>query len=961
MQKRMYGIQGTDFKGFGVGHQDASVMIGGTFHNSTLLMNGEVFTNGWVSTVIGGSGGDNTRGFVNPGIKNQVYFDKSGSRGRVVLPDSRNQYYKLFDFEKQPNASYSVGNSCNLAFHPRYYYEILSGVSDQLWRTKDNGSSWELIRDFNGGKIVQIEQSIRNPNLIYVVQLFGTQNQNTKLWKSDDAGQSWDDVSPGFPSYSYYPFQVSIHSQNDQTVYLARLSQYANSSSLDGEKVYISDNGANSWSNISGSNLNGELLTNMVHQKGSDGFYLGTRRAVYYIDNSLSEWELYNNNMPVSTFSTKLVPSYSTEKIINATNRGVFESPFNNVSAPIAIPSLQQQVIECVLDTAFFGDMSVLSGVNSSWNWSFPGGTPASSNNKSPKVVYSEPGNYTVTLQVSDQNGSSSTTVESMVTVLPNCSILGVPGKALSLNGSGGHMETSPINETLTEMTIMAWIKPDGFQQGTVSIAHWQGPAGNATGLYLDQSNQLKFQWAGSHLSFNSELFASPDKWSHVALVIKANQANLYLNGRSSSKPVNISNFNFNDPMLTGINATSIGPGYNGLIDELSIWNHAKTTSEVRLQRHLSILDNTRPHLLSYFQFNTDPGYIPDLVGDADGYLISGATLSNSNGPFGEGISQEKMINSAGNYNFDLPMVDLQIGPGQTPNGSVVINRLNIQPDILPQGSPPYSEAYWIINNYGSNIDFEALGLIQFNNIGFVSTSEAMTPEMIMLFKRQSNDAGVDWGMPVDMADLAIPGALGSAGFSNSITTFSQFVISRNVIVPVELISFKAEKHRETSALVSWKTGTEVNLSHFEIERSWDGRRFHPIAEIMAKAFSVGAEENYEFIDNSPGQTNIYYRLKSLDFDGGFQYSDIRSLDFSNKEITLKLFPNPVKQGQNIHMLSAGTQHAKFILFNASGQLIEEMSLEANHQFSTESLPSGSYYYILTSDTQKRSGTIIIQ
>ena len=75
--KRMFGIEGTDFWGFGSGFQDGQVMLGGTYHNATLLKDNHVYLTGWMAT----QGGDNYRGFVNFGDPRIVYHD--GGRRRL--------------------------------------------------------------------------------------------------------------------------------------------------------------------------------------------------------------------------------------------------------------------------------------------------------------------------------------------------------------------------------------------------------------------------------------------------------------------------------------------------------------------------------------------------------------------------------------------------------------------------------------------------------------------------------------------------------------------------------------------------------------------------------------------------------------------------------------------------------------------------------------------------------------
>ena len=80
--KKMNGIAGTDFWGFGSGFKDNNVMIGGTYHNGTLLKDNNTYINGWLST----DGGDNVRGFVNFGNPRIAYSDYGGK----ILSGNRN-------------------------------------------------------------------------------------------------------------------------------------------------------------------------------------------------------------------------------------------------------------------------------------------------------------------------------------------------------------------------------------------------------------------------------------------------------------------------------------------------------------------------------------------------------------------------------------------------------------------------------------------------------------------------------------------------------------------------------------------------------------------------------------------------------------------------------------------------------------------------------------------------------
>ncbi len=90
-------------------------------------------------------------------------------------------------------------------------------------------------------------------------------------------------------------------------------------------------------------------------------------------------------------------------------------------------------------------------------------------------------------------------------------------------------------------------------------------------------------------------------------------------------------------------------------------------------------------------------------------------------------------------------------------------------------------------------------------------------------------------------------------------------------VLPVELIEFSSEA-KDCKVLVQWKTQLETNFSHYELEKSEDGRNFTKLVQ-MPGIISTGSH-TYKFVDKRPKSIN-YYRLKMVDLDGTFIYSDI--------------------------------------------------------------------------------------
>jgi hypothetical protein len=117
-------------------------------------------------------------------------------------------------------------------------------------------------------------------------------------------------------------------------------------------------------------------------------------------------------------------------------------------------------------------------------------------------------------------------------------------------------------------------------------------------------------------------------------------------------------------------------------------------------------------------------------------------------------------------------------------------------------------------------------------------------------------------------------------------------------LLPLKLISFTAQLDNNNQANLKWTTVSEVNVSHFVIEKSTDGINFSDAGTVMATA-NAGDKTNYAFSDNLLNIQSgiVYYRLRSVDIDGKSQYSEIRIIrigKLSEKAITIVAYPNPV-------------------------------------------------------------------
>jgi PKD repeat protein len=419
---RMHGIQGTDFWGFQAGFKSGDIMVGGTYHNGTLIKYNDIYHGGLNTPTSGGwlaeLGGDNFRGFVNFGDNNIGYHDNGSfqfSADRATRISGRS-----FDGSKKCNTSYIDGEYGNYAFVPTNYNCFYSPVDDKLFYTDNGGLSFTEVYDFGGISVIQVKVAWSDPNTLYVTHK--TSGSATKIKKSIDRGLTWTDVTPTGAQTGNNQNRakyIEVDEQDPNKIWCILMGSQV------GNKVFQSLDGGATWTNISSASIQNERVVSIAHAYGSnDGLYLGTKRAVYYKNAGMTDWVLFNNNLPASTACAFLEPFYGEGKIRTATQRGVYQCDLYEDAPPVAMAAADIQAInlasDCDGDSVHFVDHSTVRTASATWNWSFEGGSPATSTQMNPTVAYTTPGTYDVQLIVQDAFGADTIVLSDFITVTSN-------------------------------------------------------------------------------------------------------------------------------------------------------------------------------------------------------------------------------------------------------------------------------------------------------------------------------------------------------------------------------------------------------------------------------------------------------------------------------------------------------------------------------------------------------------
>jgi hypothetical protein len=164
--------------------------------------------------------------------------------------------------------------------------------------------------------------------------------------------------------------------------------------------------------------------------------------------------------------------------------------------------------------------------------------------------------------------------------------------------------------------------------------------------------------------------------------------------------------------------------------------------------------------------------------------------------------------------------------------------------------------------------------------------------------------------------------ASSDCNFTDGNTTMIN-VITCGIVLQTEFIQFKGSLSGNIATLL-WNTKGEVNLQHYEIERSVDGTKFEKIGIVNARNLK---EANYNFSDPTPVNGKIFYRLKMLSSDQKFKYSNVIVVS-NSLEYEITKVENPFKNSINTSIILPADGQLLLQLFDARGVLVKKLNVD---------------------------------
>lgn len=274
----------------------------------------------------------------------------------------------------------------------------------------------------------------------------------------------------------------------------------------------------------------------------------------------------------------------------------------------------------------------------------------------------------------------------------------------------------------------------------------------------------------------------------------------------------------------------------------------------------------------------------------------------------------------------------------------------------VPAGIAARFERVWRVSEVNSSQASVDVGAI---NIRFDLTGNGpVTASDLRLLVDTDND-----GLFADETGITGASPLGGNVYQFSGVTaiennlrFTLATINQNQTpLPTELVSFDVKTTNSKDALLKWQTATEINNSHFSLERSLDGVQWKEFEQVQG-AGNSSTINHYSLVDTSPGKGTFFYRLKQVDFDGSFTYSKARSVYLKPTVNTVSLYPNPA---QDVVTIKGDLEELRQLeVFSSTGQRVSEfITIQGNsdreQQIDLSRLSVGIYWIKTTTQVLK--------
>ncbi len=195
------------------------------------------------------------------------------------------------------------------------------------------------------------------------------------------------------------------------------------------------------------------------------------------------------------------------------------------------------------------------------------------------------------------------------------------------VDGSNSNVKISGLDLKTLPYTVEIWINPNGYQTQYAGLFYHRSTADAGIQYARDDQvyNGVRATTGLGDYGVASEI-VEPNIWHHVAMVVTETSRSIFLDGKETKESIALSNYDFSTGNLyLGWDAALNDRAFKGLMDEVRVWNVAKTAQELE-ENKATVLNGNEPNLVAYWNFDDRAATATDASGNGLNGTITGGT-----------------------------------------------------------------------------------------------------------------------------------------------------------------------------------------------------------------------------------------------------------------------------------------------------------------------------------------------
>ena len=524
-------------------------------------------------------------------------------------------------------------------------------------------------------------------------------------------------------------------------------------------------------------------------------------------------------------------------------------------------------------------------------------------------------------------------------------------GDGLDFDGTDDYVNMGNVLNLTSAISIETWIKTDGLGSRQTIAGKGYPNTGEPYYQYhveIRAGGEIYFPLSlnGTRQTTETSATINASQWYHIACVYDGSTIKVYIDGveeSSSSASGSISTYStsFYLGAYSGHSSSNVG-NFDGIIDEVRIWNDARTIAEIQENMHKELAGN-ESNLVAYYKMSNGTG---TSLTDNSSNSNTGTLTNMDNSDW---VTSYAVIGDLGSsYKTDVEGIWKVSGTNESDASTGL---------TMTVGSALSTGNFAVFGNNNTNATSTSdLGsvasTVRTGRIWQVDESGTVSATI----KIDMSDATGNYSTSSSASDYKLLYRSGTSGaFSDAATgsSVSGDVVTFNSVslqdgyyalgstvdnsLPVELTSFELLETRNDGITLQWVTESEINNLGFNLDRKTPITDWSQIASYVTHPAlqgqgSVSHQTIYTFTDNSVQENKSYdYRLSDVDYNGNIEYHSLQLMGVSSSNIPEQFilypnYPNPFNPVTTIRYDLSKESFVDITIYDMLGNVVHNLA-----------------------------------